>query len=63
MSLMPGWIEAKTKSATKSALPNIFTNTRPCARWEDIKADILALEAETDGLLGRYLDYESLYIL
>ena len=39
----------------RSALRGISTSRRRCGPWEEIRADILALERETDGVLAEIL--------
>jgi type I restriction enzyme M protein len=42
---------ARRRPATRSPSRVISTSRRPCARVDEIRADILALEQETEGLL------------
>jgi len=49
---IPGWTEARTRSATKSISTGIFTNTRPLALWKKSmrKRGALITRAVTRGL-------------
>ena len=54
---------SKDKVGYEISFTKYFYKYQPLRSLAEIKADILKLEAETEGLLGRFLNNESLSII
>ncbi len=55
------WIDpGKTRSATRSRFTRYFYKPQPLRTLDEIRADIYALEQETEGLLGEIMGSNAL---